>query len=471
MGAAEMTIANIDRYDPDHLSLIGDRAVVIGGSLAGLSAARVLADAFEEVVVVDRDSLPDEPVAHKGAPQTSHPHVLLEAGRATLEDLFSGFGEEILAEGGLMIDSGTKMRHFEHGGFLADTRERLPTYCASRPLFEYVLRRRVNQIKNVELRGNHQFTEYLTTADAETITGVAIRDENGKEKTLSTDLVVDATGRTSRTPQWLDGHGYDTPRVDEVHVDVTYSSIQIERPSDDRRLFFVPPSSPRTRGGGLIPIEGDRWEVILQGVHGDDAPTDPDRFVEFAESLPLTEVGELVTSLPWVSDEIAHYPYPSSIRRRYEDLDQFPDGLVVTGDAIASFNPINGQGMSVAALDALQLHHALARAGLNNLARRFFGRTADVVDIVWQMSVGADFDFPETTGPKPHGTDLFNWYVDHLVKQAHSDPVLSEAFLRVMRLEQRPTKLLQPGIVWRVFRPTGILEPHLLPTSKEPLGS
>jgi 2-polyprenyl-6-methoxyphenol hydroxylase-like FAD-dependent oxidoreductase len=436
--------------------------VVIGASVAGLSTARVLADGFTEVIVIDRDHVPEEPVARAGTPQTSHPHVLLEAGRATLEDLFPGFGAAVLADGGLLVDSGRKMEHFVEGGYMADTRERLPTYCASRPLFDHVLRRRASDIENVELRGNQQFTDYLTDSNTKAVTGVALRGEDGSETTITADLVVDATGRMSRTPQWLENHGYDTPPVEEVQIDVTYSSIRIERPSDDRRMFFVPPSAPRTRGGGLIPIEEGRWDVIVQGVHGDTTPTDPDRFVEFAESLPIAELGHLVKRQPWATDEIDHYSYPSSIRRRYEELDRFPENLVVTGDAIASFNPINGQGMSVAALDALHLHHTIARGGLDDVAGRFFDRTADTIASVWQMSVGADFDFPQTTGPKPRGTDLINPYLDRFVRKAHSDPVLSEAFLRVMRLETPPKTLLQPRIAWRVLRPTGRLKPPRL---------
>lgn len=129
-----MTLATVDRYEPDQISTIDSRAVVIGGSVAGLSAARVLADAFAEVVVLERDQLPAKPVARRGTPQTSHPHALLEAGRSTLADLIPGFGEEVLAEGGLLIDSGTDMEHFDQGGFVADTEERLPTYSASRAL-------------------------------------------------------------------------------------------------------------------------------------------------------------------------------------------------------------------------------------------------------------------------------------------------------------------------------------------------
>lgn len=449
-----MTLSTKDRFDPADLRSVGERAVVVGGSMAGLSTARALAEGFEEVVVLERDPLPDEPVARKGAPQTSHPHALLEAGRATFEDLFPGFSETVLSEGGLLVDAGTEMAYYDEGGFVADTDERLPSYCASRALFEHVVREQVRDRASVDLRGNHQFTGYRTDEDASAVTGVTFRDPTGDEQTMSADLVVDATGRTSRTPTWLENNGYESPPVDEVQIDVTYSTIRIERPPDDRRIFLVPPSAPRTRGGVLIPVEGGDWEVIVQGVHGDDAPTDPAAFQEFVDSLPVGELGSLVASQPWVSEDIEHYPYPSSRRRRYEDLDRFPDGLVVTGDAIASFNPVYGQGMSVAAMEAVLLQQALADGGLDGVARRFYDRAAGVVDEVWGMATGADFDFPQTTGPKPTGTDLLNWYSSRLLSRAHSDPVLSEAFLRVMRLEEPSTSLLRPGIAWRVLRPS-----------------
>ena len=449
-----MTLATVDRYEPDRTSTLGDRAVVIGGSMAGLCAARVLADTFAEVVVLERDRLPTEPVGRTGAPQTSHPHALLEAGRATLEDLFPGFGEDLLTDGGLLIDSGTDMEYYDQGGLVADTEAWLPTYCASRPLFEHVVRRQLRQIENVRIQDNSQVLEYRTDDDATAVTGVDFRNEDGDERTLDATLTVDATGRTSRTPQWLDNHGYKAPPVDEVQVDVTYSTIQVERPPEDRRVLFVPPSPPRTRGGAVIPVEGDRWEVIIQGIHGDDAPTDPDGFVRFVESLPVPALGRLVDQQSWVTDDIDHYPYPSSRRHRYETLDRFPDGLVVTGDAIASFNPIYGQGMSVAALDAVVLHEALTCGGVDDVAGRFFERSAEFIDVVWQIAVGADFAFPQTTGPKPTGTDVSNWYLARLLRQAQTDPTLSEAFLRVLRLEEPPATLLRPNIAWRVLRPT-----------------
>lgn len=451
---ALMTLSTVPRYDNDRIDTVGEHAVVVGASLAGLFAARVLSDGFDEVTVIDRDLLPDEPVARRGVPQAGHPHVLLEAGRATLEDLFPGFCKEILTAGGLMIDAASELKYYDEGGFVADGPNRLPMYCASRPLFEQVIRRRVGALDSVTLRTDCRVTDYLADDGATTVTGVVVRDGDSGRTELTADLVVDATGRTSRTPTWLEAHGYAPPTVDEVQIDLAYSTAVIERPADDRRTVLVPPSPPRPRGGGLMPIEDDRWLVNIHGMHGDHPPTDPEGFTDFAASLPVSDLEHLLDTQPWVSEDIDYYPFPSNIRRRYEGLDQFPAGLVVIGDAIASFNPIYGQGMSVAALEALLLHHAFAAGGRENLALRFFERTEAVVDLVWRMAVGGDFGFPETEGPKPRGTDLFNRYLSRLLRSAHSDAELTDAFYRVLRLEHPPTALLHPTVMWRVLFPS-----------------
>lgn len=449
-----MTLEAIDRYDPDRVAAVGDRAVVLGGSVAGLCAARVLADAFEEVVVLERDSFPNEPVARDGAPQSSQPHVMLEGGRATLEDLFPGFSEDVMAEGGLRIDASTDLQEYNGGGYLSDPPSRLPTYCASRPLFEQVARRHIQAVEGVDLQGGQQFLDYVTDDSASAVTGVHYRDDSNEGRTLSADLVVDATGRTSKTPTWLSDHGYDSPRVDEVTIDMTYSTVRVRRPPTDRGMVLVAPDPPRTRGGAMIPVEGDRWEVILQGVHGDTPPTERTKLVEFAESLPVSDVAECLRSQAWLCEQAQQYPYPASRRYRYESVQTFPDGLVITGDALASFNPIYGQGMSVAALDAVLLHHALATEGLDGLAARFFDRATTLLDGVWRTVVGGDFAFAETTGPKPRGTDLANWYMKQLIERAQTDPLVSETFARMTRLEKPPSALLRPRIAWRVLRPT-----------------
>lgn len=426
--------------------------MILGASMSGLAAARAVSDAFDEVAVLERDPLPEGPETRAGAPQTDHPHVLLEAGRTTLEDFFPGFSEDVIRNGGLMVDAATEMKYYENGGFFADGPNRLPMLCASRALFEHVTRERVRDLENVDLRDGCRFVDYVFESK-DGVRGVRYRDEDGTGATLSADLVVDATGRTSRTPAWLEEHGFRAPDVDEVTVDVTYSTIRLDRPTGERTVLFVPPSPPRTRGVAAIPIEDDQWEFILQGIHGDTTPTDPDAFLAFANSVPVAEAGRLPAEREWTTEEIHHYPFPSSIRRRYDELEEFPDGLVVTGDAIASFNPVYGQGMSIGALDALMVHRTLAENGLDDLALEYFPRAADLIEQAWRVAVGADFEFPQTTGPKPRGTDLFNRYVNRLIRKAHADDELTDAFYRVFRLERSATTLLRPGIVWRVLRP------------------
>jgi 2-polyprenyl-6-methoxyphenol hydroxylase-like FAD-dependent oxidoreductase len=447
----DMTLSSVPRYEAEDVERNGDHAVVIGGSMAGLLAGRVLSDAFEGVTVIERDPLPDEPSPRRGVPQGRHVHVLLESGRATLEDFFPGFGEDLLRAGGLMIDGGTDLYFYNDGGYLAPTPERMEVYCASRPLIEHVVRQRLEKRREVQIRDECQFIDYLVDEDAEAVGGVVVREGDSGEMELHADLVVDATGRTSRTPSWLEGHGYDAPRVDDVHIDVTYSSIYVERPPDDRRMLLIPPSAPRTCGGAAFLVEGDRWLVTLSGVHDEEPPSAPEKAEDFASKLPTPELERLLARHQILPEEVHQYPFPSNRRRRYEELERFPTGLLVIGDAIASYNPIYGQGMSVAALEALQLHHTLKSNGGSDLALPFYDRAEDVVDIAWKLAVGGDFEFEQTTGPKPRGTDLFNRYLSRLFQKAHRDGTLTQDFYRVLTLEQPPTSLLRPGVMRRVL--------------------
>lgn len=449
-----MTLATVPRYNSDQLPERHGNAVVSGASIAGLLAGRILADRFTDVTIIERDHLPTEPVTRRGVPQGAHPHALLEAGRATLEDLFPGFGENLIAAGGVVVDFTSDVNFYSEGDFLAHGPTPMETYSATRPLIEQVVREHVSNLNNVHIRSDCQVTDYLLDDTAAAVEGVMIREGEGQTE-ITADLVVDATGRTSRTPMWLENHGYTSPKVEEVHIDVAYSTTVIERPADDLRTFLVPPSSPHTRGGMAAPIEGNRWVVSVHGVHGDHPPTDPEGLVEFAASLLTPEVKHLLDDHRQVSTEIAQYPFPTNRRYRYGDLDRFPDGLVVIGDAIASFNPIYGQGMSVAALEALVLHQILATGSRNDLALRFFSRADEVIDMAWLLAAGSDFAFPQTTGPKPFGTDIISWYLTQLVHKAHTDSTLSSAFFQVLTMEQPPTTLLRPRSMWRVFKPIG----------------
>lgn len=448
-----MISSALPRYDGSRISQIGEHAVIVGASMAGLLAGRVLADAFQEVTIIDRDVMPNEAVSRRSVPQADHVHVLLEPGRVILEDLFPGYNEELLSSGGLVIDAATDLKYYQQGDFLADGPNRLPMSCASRPLFEHVVRHRVAAHNNITLRSGCQFTDYIVDGSTSRIEGIQITVDEGQTETLAADVVVDATGRTSRTPEWLERNHYAPPVEKEVQVDLGYSTICLKRPVADQHAFLIVPSPPVTRGGTVVPIENDRWIVTLFGLHGDHPPTDVSGLKKFARQLPTQEIYHLLDTHEWLSDEIHHYPFPASLRRCYEDLHRFPEGLLVTGDAVASFNPIYGQGMSVAALDALQLHHALASGGLADLASRFFDRIGDVIDTIWRMTVGADFDFPETEGPKPPGTDLLNRYLSRVIETAHTNDQVSDQFARVLRLEKPPTALFAPNVIWQVAAP------------------
>lgn len=449
-----MTLATVPRYKSGHLSSVGDHAIVVGASMAGLCAARVLADGFEEVTVVERDPLPDTPVVRRGVPQANHAHILQEAGRATLTDLFPEFGERLLSAGGLLLDGSRDLKIYNEGDFNADGPHHIPVYSATRPLFEHVVRRCVVNLDNIHFRPENQSTAYLVDADATTVEGVKIKAADGHHEELPADLVVDTTGRTSQTPTWLEEHGYQPPPTDEVRIDVTYSTTFIERPRDERHGILVVPSAPRTHGGTFLPVEDEQWQVTLFGMHDEDPPADLDGFKEYAASLPIPHHKRLLDEYPRTVEEITQYPFPTNMRRRYEELDRFPEGLVVLGDGIASFNPIYGQGMSVAALEALELHHALATNGREELPLRVFERIEKTVDIAWKMAVGADAQFTQTEGPKPRGADVFNWYLTRLIRRAHTDGTLFDAFFRVQMMERPPTSLFRPGITWRVIKPT-----------------
>ena len=439
------------RYDESRIESIDGTAVVVGGSMAGLCAAQVLTDAFEAVILIERDTLPDEPAIRDGAPQTSQPHALLEAGRATLEDLFPGFSADVKDAGGLELDMTRDIAWYDKGGVVAESETPLSALYASRPLFEQIARKRIRNESNIDVRDGCNFITYTHDESANRITGVTYRETDGETTTIEAALTVDASGRASKTPSWLANHGYQKPAVDRVNIDVTYGTVCVSRPSEADHGVLISPEPDRPRGAAMLPVEGNRWQILLQGLHGERAPADRETFVEWASQLPLNEVATQLRNQQWLSD-IRRYPFPASVRHNYDTLERFPEGLVVTGDAVASFNPIYGQGMSVAALDALALYHGLS-AGLSGIAPRVFNQIAPVVDEAWQTAVTNDFIFDQTDGSKPFAADLLNTYTARLVTKAHNDGVLTEAFLRVFRLEQPATSLLYPRIVWRTLRP------------------
>jgi 2-polyprenyl-6-methoxyphenol hydroxylase-like FAD-dependent oxidoreductase len=326
---------------------------------------------------------------------------------------------------------------------------------ASRPLIEYVVRKRLLAIPTIQLIDNCNVKRLISSRDHKRVTGVVMEQKNAVRVSLDADLVIDVSGRGSRSFQWLKEMGYETPELSEVKVNVSYATRLYRRDPQDPRgktwIFCSPHAPYEYRAGGAFAIEGERWIVSLGGWHGQPLPANDEEFAAYAKSLPLSDIDSIISTCEPISD-IMQYKYPSSLRRHYEKLNHFPEGYLVLGDAACSFNPVYGQGMTSAAMQAAALDGLLQRniAG-SKLAKKFFTKAAKIIDIPWGMAVGEDFRYPETTGPKPAATNLINKYISLVHKATLKDKIVCEAFLKVMSLLKSPASLFHPKIVWRVM--------------------
>jgi 2-polyprenyl-6-methoxyphenol hydroxylase-like FAD-dependent oxidoreductase len=432
------------------------RAVVLGGGIAGLVAARVLADGYDEVVVVERDALPAGAEHRRGVAQSRHVHALLAGGQQALEQLFDGLTAELTTLGvpvGDMLDD----VHVHLGGHLLHRgASDLLAVHVSRPALEACLRARVRALPNVTLMDRCDGAGLTTTADATAVTGVRIirRADGSAEESLAADLVVDATGRHSRIPATLEALGYPRPPVERIGIGVGYATrtYRLGRDALGGDLGILVGATPQhPRGGALATVEGGRCLLTLFGVLGDHPPTDVAGFEGFAATLQCPRVYEAVRDAEPLDDPVA-FRHPASVRHRYERLRRFPDGLLVMGDAVCTFNPIYGQGMSVVALQGLALRRHLAEAtGPRPL--EFLREVGRIVDVPWGMAAGGDLSFPGVEGRRTVGMRVLGSYVTRLQAAAAHDAQLGRAFLRVAGLVDPPQTLLRPGVVAGALRP------------------
>ena len=432
---------------------IGDHAIVIGASMGGLLAARALADDFETVTLLERDAFPVADVSRKGVPQGDHAHGLLARGRNVIEAFFPGWTDEVVAAGGIVGDLAHDVAWFGHGVALKPEPSDLVGLLASRPLLEGHVRRRLLALPNVRAIENCAVQGLAASADSSTVTGVRVRIEGGAEQTLAADLVVDASGRGSQGPAWLDGLGYARPAEERIEIGLGYTTrLYRRRPTDlgGKVAVVVAGSEPNWRNGVILFQSEDCWIVSVGGYFGDVAPDNEQMFAAYAGSFPTQEIHDIVAQAEPLSD-FRTYRYPANLRRRYERLARFPNNYLVFADAICSFNPVYGQGITVAAQQAMLLREAL-RTGSAGLARRFFTAAAAVIDTPWDIAVGNDLRHPQVKGPRPAKVKFINWYIGKLHLAAERDGALAKAFLRVANLEAPPQSLLHPWIVARVIR-------------------
>ena len=437
------------------MARIGEHAIVIGASIGGLLAARALSDVYDCVTIIERDALSGSSEARKGVPQGRHAHGLLARGSATLERLFPGLTKELVADGAMLRDIADAALWHNFGCCLKNTPSDIRGLLVSRPTLENAVRRRVKALFNVRIAERTDAKSLVFDSTRGRVAGIRTRSAGEKDvgETIAADLVVDAGGRVGQSGAWLAELGYEKPAEERVTVDIGYTTRQYRRRPDHlpgKEAVIVAATPPDWRLGVILAQDGDRWIVTLGGYLGDRAPEDDEGFLAFARGLPRREIYDVIKDAEPLTAATS-YSFKASLRRHYEKLARFPDGYLAFGDAICSFNPIYGQGMSVAAMEAVALGECLS-AGVDDLGRRFFAAAAKIVDIPWQLAVGADLAHPNVAGKKGVQVRFINWYISKLYQAGERDAALAIRFLEVVNLLRPPSALLQPHIAWRVWR-------------------
>jgi 2-polyprenyl-6-methoxyphenol hydroxylase-like FAD-dependent oxidoreductase len=423
------------------------RAVVIGASMAGLLAARTLSDHYDRVTLVDRDEMPALPVNRGGVPQGRHVHGLLSSGLAVVERMFPGTTDDLVARGAQLGDAQQDARYYFGPAPLAAGRAGLPALGVSRPLLEWYVRRRLLSTP-VTVQEHTSVLDLAFTADERRVDGVIVTDrDSGTPHLLPAHLVVDASGRTSRTPEWLERRGYLAPHEDVRRIDKRYATRTFRHPrgADEPVVTAVPASPVLPRGGLAIANEDDVLMTCLVGRDGERPPMELEAYRAWARTLASPVLADLLDGLVPLDEGLA-YRFPANRRRQYEQLTRFPRGLVVTGDALCAFDPVYGQGMSVAALEAELLGRCLAE-GVTGLARRFHEGAAAIIDTPWAIAAG-----PPTDRRPSLRERLASGYLRRLVGAAAHDRELATAFLRVNHLVDTPADLQRPRVALRVLR-------------------
>ncbi|MFD8902548.1 NAD(P)/FAD-dependent oxidoreductase [Streptomyces ardesiacus] len=440
------------------------RAIVIGGSLAGMLAAAAVRDSVEEVDILEAHKVPDGPEARVGVPQAAHYHVLLSGGADAIDELLPGTVDELVLHGAVRVPMTTNMVLLSPEGWYR--RWRSDTHyliAASRDLTDYIVRRRVLSDPRVTMLPQTRVLALLE--DHGCVTGVRVRNADGSETEKTADVVIDASGKGSTMPRWLSEHfAIKDLRTDRVTSGLTYASRLYHAPAPTRDWPFVsvqadPRSLETAKTGGILPIDGDRWHVSLIGPPGAAPTADPDAFLPYARSLRHPIVAELLDrAKPLTNVTVTHSTV--NTRHYFERLKTWPEGLIALGDSVAHFNPVYGHGMSVASLGAQALRKELSSGLTPGLARRAQRAIARPIELAWSLAIGQDIRYPGTKGKQASLADrILHRYVSRLSRTATGSFQVATAMTDVLTLKAPAHTLVSPRLL--AAAAVGPLRPQL----------
>ena len=429
---------------------IGKQAVVIGAGMSGLAAAGALADFFERVLILERDQLPSRPVPRRGTPQSRHLHILLPGGQRALSDLFQHFERDLITAGALPVQIFRDFCMEIPGvGALPQRDFGWGLYCASRPLFEMTTRRQVERLPNVTIRQGCAVFRIAT--DPAGVVTVTFEDS---DEIIRADLIVDASGRAVPTLALLRSTGHALPDEVVIGIDLHYTTTTFAIPKDAPEGWLgvgtLPNAPESSRGGYLVSIEGERWIATFSGQLGLRPPDEPKGFIDYARQLHTPTIYNAIKNAERLSG-FECYGFQANLWRRFDRLKTFPRGLLPIGDSICRFNPVYGQGMSVAALEARLLKQilsdqALKTDPLDGLATTFFAKSLALIEGSWNMSAVPDMIYPETRGERPPDFESQLRYNRALLQAAVRHASVQRTFTEVQQLLKPPSALQDPDI-------------------------
>ena len=432
------------------------RAIVVGAGLSGLSVARVLSDYFDEVMILDRDELPDDAIPRHGVPQGKQPHALLGGGLKALDNLFPGFGNQLLRAGAEPIDPGFDMLSEIPG---QDPWPRiklgLRTYSMSRPLIERTLQSRVERIENIKVRGRCRVLNVVSKSNVGAATGIQCQLVDGSLETVKSDFIVDASGNGSLTLEFLKSTGRRPPEVTSIGVNMRYASARFERSHiwDDYKIVYTLPDAPELcRGGLILPAENNSNQVVLIGRGEEIPPIDGNEFLTYARQLPTQTIYDAIRNAKRLTN-IMPFSFPESRWRHFAQVPDFPRGLLPIGDAICRFNPVYGQGMTVASQEANMLSELLQTLDgdqLGTLAATFLTKAETLIADPWAMSAIPDFIYPDTIGERPPDLEDRLTFQRALGRLAVRDAEIYELLVEIRHVLKPLTLLDDPSIVKKI---------------------